>query len=233
MLSVHSYLGTWAAKIDAYIALTEFARNKFIAGGLPAEKIHVKPNFTDLEPAERDATEDYALFLGRLVPEKGISTLLDAWRLYRGSLTLKIAGEGPLSAELERKTSQSNLQNVDFLGQITRSAALSLMKKARFVIVPSLWYEGFPMVIVESFACGVPVIASELGAMQEVIDHDRTGLHFRPGDARELANRIAWAEAHPARMEIMGKRARKRFESHYGPETNYRALMQIYNSVAR
>jgi glycosyltransferase involved in cell wall biosynthesis len=231
MLKIHQLAGTWSKKIDAYIVLTEFARRKFADHGLPPDKLHVKANFVDPDPGERERVGDYALFIGRLTPEKGLSTLMEAWRLLKSSIPLKIIGDGPARSDAEGQARKHCLERVEFVGAIGRDQAIDAIKRARFVVVPSLWYEGFPMVLAESFACGVPVIGSRLGAMQELIEDRRIGLHFTPGDPSDLARTARWAWEHPAEMIEIGRNARRNYESKYGAETNYRVLMNIYARV--
>jgi glycosyltransferase involved in cell wall biosynthesis len=231
MLTVHRSRHTWSRDVNAFIALTEFARQKAIANGLPQEKVYVKPNFVENDPGQRKDAGDYALFVGRLSPEKGVNVLLKAWTLLNIPLSLKIAGDGPTRNELEAQVQEGNMQNVHFLGRLDREQTQQTMKGASFLIVPSLWYEGFPMVLAESFACGVPILGSRLGAMQEVIDDGCNGLHFTAGSSADLAEKIVWAYEHSTRMVEMGRNARWKFETHYGPEANYASLRQIYTKA--
>lgn len=103
------------------------------------------------------------------------------------------------------------------------------MKKTLLLVFPSCWFEVLPMTIIEAFACGVPVIASRLGAMAELVDDGRTGLLFKPGDPEDLAAKIEWAWTHPKRMREMGKEARREYEEKYTAERNYQLLMDIYH----
>jgi glycosyltransferase involved in cell wall biosynthesis len=228
MLKVHRARGTWNEKVNAFIALTEFAKQKFVDSGLPSEKVHVKPNFVAPDPGEREVAGDYALFVGRLSPEKGVSVLLEAWRRLKYPMQLKIVGDGPARLQLEAQAERDNLRQVEFLGRLGGDQVREVMKQARVVVVPSLWYEGFPMVLAESFACGVPVLVSRLGAMQEVVDDGHIGLHFTPGDAEDLARKVRWTSEHPFEMAAMGRSARQKFETKYGSEANYGSLMDIY-----
>jgi len=232
MLSVHRWLKTWKEKVDIYIALTEFSRQKFIEGGLPAQKIVVKPNFVYPDPGTRENAGDYGLFVGRLSEEKGIHTLLKAWGNLR-SIPLKVIGDGPLMDEMVSFIKKSELQAIDLIGKRCHQAVVTLMKGARFLVFPSEWYEGFPMTLVEAFACGLPVIASRLGAMSEVIEDGRTGLHFNSGDHDDLAAKVAWLWSHPTEAEKMGREARAEFEAKYTAERNYQMLMEIYGSALR
>jgi len=227
MLTVHRALGTWSRMVGVYIALTEFARRKFIEGGLPAEKIVVKPNFVDPDPGERTSAGNSAVFVGRLSPEKGVRTLLAAWRRLDG-IPLRMVGDGPLGAEVAKAAGDGKARAVEWLGRQSHPQVLDLIKGSRFLVFPSEWYEGFPMTLAEAFACGVPVIASRLGAMAEIVEDGRTGLHFNPGDPEDLAAKVEWAWTHPERMAEMGREARREYERKYTAERNYEMLMEIY-----
>jgi glycosyltransferase involved in cell wall biosynthesis len=231
MLQVHRYRGTWNEQVDGYVALSDFARSKFIEGGLPARKVHVKPNFVFPDPGEREKPGDYALFVGRLSPEKGVSTLLAAWEKLRNRIPLMIVGEGPLRASLEAEAVARKLGDVTFKGWLPAEQARVAMKNASFTITPSICYEGFGMSIVESFACGTPVLCSCLGGMQEIVDNHRTGLHFVAGDADDLAAKVEWAWAHPSQLADMGREARRQYENSYTAQGNYTRLMQIYEET--
>jgi glycosyltransferase involved in cell wall biosynthesis len=228
MLAVHRSLGTWMRMVAYYIALTEFARRKFIAGGLPPERIAVKPNFVSLDPGRKDGAGDYAIFLGRLSPEKGVRTLVSAWKQLRLSIPLVIIGEGPSRCELEDRVISCGLRGVSFRGQVSREDALDAVKKARFLVLPSECYENFPMSIAEAFACGTPVICSQLGAMAELVCDGRTGLHFKAQDCVDLAAKCQWAWNHPHELHAMSICARQEYKSRYTAEKNYATLMDIY-----
>ncbi len=230
MLVVHRLLKTWTEKVDVYIALTEFARKKFIEGGLPAEKIVVKPNFVYPDPGEGEHKDRYFLFVGRLSSEKGIMTLLDAWKFLK-DIPLKIVGDGPLKEEIQTFIEQKKLKYIEVLGPRLRKEVFELMKKARALIFPSEWYEGFPMTLAEAFATGLPVIASRLGAMAELVDEGRTGLLFEPGSSEDLAVKVEWVWMHPKEMAEMGHEARREYEVKYTAERNYEMLMEIYHKV--
>jgi glycosyltransferase involved in cell wall biosynthesis len=231
ILSWHRLMHTWENSIDCHIALTEFSREKFIAAGFHPDKIVVKPNFVDQDPGPKTKTGDFALYVGRLTPEKGLETLLAAWQHFPPQWQLQVIGSGPERPELESRIRRQNLVNINFRGSLSRPETIALMKEARFLVVPSLWYEGFPMVIAEAMACGTPVICSELGAMEEIVAHRRTGLHFTAGDAEDLAQKAAWAWIHPEDMAEMGRAARFEYERRYTAEKNYAALVKIYRRV--
>jgi glycosyltransferase involved in cell wall biosynthesis len=231
MLEVHRRKNTWTEMVDCYVALTEFAREKMIQGGLPADKIRVKPNFVLPDPGPRTSDGDYALFVGRLVDLKGVGTLIKAWSKLPASIPLVIAGDGPYRREMEKLISDFKLANVDYRGRLSRNETLATMKGARFLMFPSEWYEGFPVTIAESFACGVPVLCSRLGGMQEIVDDGRTGLHFTSGDAADMAEKVQWAWSNPEETSNMGLEARAEFEAKYSAERNFGMLTEIYERV--
>ncbi len=235
MLATHRRLGTWRDSIDRYIALTEFSRDKFVSAGFAAHKIAVKPNFVGGDPGPRpeshDETHDFALFAGRLSPEKGLATLLDAWERLAVRCPLQIVGDGPDRAALEARVRNRNIPGITFRGSLPRAETLALMKTARFLIAPSIWYEGFPMVIAEALACGTPVICSRLGAMQEIIADGVTGMHFTPGDGEDLVRKVAHAWSHPDELAAMSRAARRDYEQNYTAEKNYELQMEIYRDA--
>jgi glycosyltransferase involved in cell wall biosynthesis len=228
MLAVHRARHTWERDVTSYVVLTEFARKKFLQGGLPAQKIFVKPNFVDPDPLPRQGKGDYAIFAGRLSPERRVSTLLDAWALLRTRIPLKIVGGGEHRDHLAQKASWNHLDMVEFTGLLPHDRTVETIKGARFLIFSSEWYETFGLTMIEAFACGVPVICSRMGAMKEIVEDGRTGLHFAPGDSQDLAEKVEWALNHPERMHEMGKEARREYERKYTAEKNYPRLMEIY-----
>lgn len=162
---------------------------------------------------------------------KGVGTLLRAWSKLPPSIPLVIAGDGPFRPEMEKLIGGLKLTNVNYRGRLSRPETLAAMKGARFLVFPSEWYEGFPVTIAESFACGVPVICSRLGGMQEIVEDGITGLHFTPGDATDLAEKAQRAWLHVEETSTMGFAARAEFEAKYSAERNFRMLSAIYESV--
>ncbi|HUL35061.1 MAG TPA: glycosyltransferase family 4 protein [Candidatus Eisenbacteria bacterium] len=227
VLAAQRALGTWTKKIDCFIARTEFARRKFIESGLPADRIVVKPCFVHPDPGSRTGAGDTALFIGRLAPEKGLRTLLSAWDHLVGGVPLKIIGDGPLRAELAARIASHGPANIRLLGRLSDAELFAELKRARFLVFPSEWYEGLPLTIVEAFACGVPVLASRIGSMIELVDDGRTGLLFNSGDPRDLAAKVEWAWYHTEQMEEMGRNARMEFQLKYTAERNYQLLSEI------
>jgi glycosyltransferase involved in cell wall biosynthesis len=228
MLTSHRLIGTWKNKINTYIALTEFSKSKFIEGGIPNEKLVIKPNFkavvkNDLN-LQLKPKSDF-LFVGRLSPEKGIKTLIDAINLHGNTFKCNVAGSGSEQYVFEK------VRGINFLGQLSTSKVNEYMQKAVALIIPSIWYETFGMVIIESFSNGLPVIASNLGAMAEIIEDGKTGLLFEPNNSEDLAEKMLWAKNNPSKMLEMGLNAKAVFESKYSDEVNYNLLMEIYKNT--
>lgn len=222
MLGAHRALGTYNQKINAYIALNEFCREKFIEGGLPASKLHVKPNFVDRPSAPAEGVRQGFVYVGRLSPEKGISTLAQALGQLVGEVELRVAGTGPEAEQLE------GLRGVSMLGALAPPEVDREMVRSQALVLPSVWYENYPRTLVEAYACGLPVIASRIGALAELVKDRQTGLLFEPGDPAGLAAALMWARDHPGAMAAMGKQARAFYEQHLGADKNYAMLMDIY-----
>jgi glycosyltransferase involved in cell wall biosynthesis len=227
MLSAHRLIGTWQHKTRVYIALTAWARDMFIEAGVPPDKLAVKPNFVETDPGAGTGSGDYAVFVGRLSPEKGIETLLHAWRVVGPQLRLLIIGEGPLASTVAAAT--NDLPSVTWLGRRDPPEILSIMRDAKFLVFPSEWYETFGRVIVEAFATATPVIAAGHGAAAELVAEGVTGLHFRPGDPLDLAAKVLHLNSHTSLRVRMRAAARKEFEERYTADVNYRLLLAIYH----
>jgi glycosyltransferase involved in cell wall biosynthesis len=244
MLAAHRIRGTWTQEDSTFIALTDFARQKFIQGGLPEARVFVKPNFlsvgsgtgsgavangsNDSNGSNGGGHEgDFLLFVGRLAPNKGINTMLQAWAGLANPIPLRIVGDGPLIPAVQRAS--ATIPNISYEGRLSRAGVLELMGQARALIFPSEWYECFPLTIVEAFASGLPVIASRLGAMAEIIEDGRSGIYFTPGSPQNLAEKVQWAWSHTEEMRRMGTAGRQEFESKYTAERNYAQLMKIYS----
>lgn len=232
MLTIHRAAGTWSRHVDAYIALTEFARRKYVEGGLPERKIVVKPNFVPDPgaPGDPSSRESFALFVGRLSPEKGIGTLLDAWREVP-DVPLKIVGDGPLRAAVEaRAASPTGGGAIEPLGSRGHAEVIDLMRRATVLVFPSEWYEGAPRVVLEALACGLPVVGAWIGAVTEILEHGRTGYGFTPGDPVELAAAVRQAIGGGA-LARMGAEGRRVFEEKYSAGRNLERLEAVYRRV--
>lgn len=228
---LHRAVGTYSHKVQRYIALTEFARKKYLQSGLPAEKLVVKPNFVEPDPGPGSGDGGFALYVGRLYAEKGISTLLDAWRGENIGIPLKIIGDGTLAEECTRAAAESINRKIEFLGPKSKAEVLEWMGRAAFLVFPSIWYEGLPMVLLESFARGTPVVASNLGSMTELITDGVTGLHFTPGHAGHLVEQVQRLGSNPAELRAMREKSRNEYETKYSGAQNYGRLMEIYQDA--
>jgi glycosyltransferase involved in cell wall biosynthesis len=217
--------GTWERSVDTFVALTAFGRDRFVEGGLPADKIEVLPHSTP-DPGPRPAapsTSDEVLFVGRVVPEKGLATIVQAWEDARPPLRLTVIGDGPDRTRLEAR----DVAGVTFVGQLPAVAVRQRMLAARALVFPSLWYETFGLVAVEAMAAGMPVLASDLGSVPDVVGDG--GWLAAPGDAR------AWGEAlaflGDEAVDRVGLAARLRWQEHYSPAAGLRAREALYARV--
>ena len=226
---LHRAAGTYRRQVARYIAMCEFSRDKLLQAGVPRERIVLKPNFAVDRHAGHDlrAPRSGALFVGRLSAEKGIAVLINAWRSLE--FDLELIGGGELAAPLRQAASS----RVHIRGYVSDPDLLQAQRNAQFLVLPSLVYEGFPMVIAEAYAAGLPIIASRLGAMAELVRDGETGLHFTAGDADDLAAKVRWAIAHPQAMSDMSAHARETYLRLYTPQANYRRLMEIYDDARR
>jgi glycosyltransferase involved in cell wall biosynthesis len=226
MLASNRWRGTYHRAVNRYIALTRFAAQRLVAGGLPEQRIEVKPNFLPDVPKPGDGQGSYAIYVGRLSEEKGVSTLLEAWKSVRG-LNLKLVGDGPLAAQL-RSSSKWAGSAIEFCGYRPRSEVLNLIRDAVVQIVPSQCYEGFPLAVLEAYASGTPVIASRLGSLDEIVLDGETGIKFEAGNAGQLAASVMRLQADSAARKTMRARTRALFEERYTATRNFDELMAIY-----
>ncbi len=229
MLVIHRLLRTWNRTVDRYIALTEFSRQQFVEGGLPQERVVVKGNFVATPPAIGPGQGGYALFAGRLVPEKGLTTLFEAWTHLAGTIPLKIVGNGPLGSYVAQNASQDPA--IEWLGPRPHAEVQRILREAVLLVFPSTWFEGFPKILVEALAVGTPIVASRLGAMTELVEDGCTGKLFEPGCAEDLAEKVRQLVDDPPRLARMRKAARQSYEEKYTAEDNYRQLLTIYDQA--
>ena len=227
-VKLHSLIGTWSKAIDTFIVYSHFAHKKLVQGGLPAEKIAFKTNFLYPVPEVGNGSGNYALFVGRLAPEKGTNVMLEAWQQLGNKIPLKIVGDGPLATEVAQAT--KNLPGVEWLGRKPPAEVYELMKQASFLVIPSEWYETFGRVGIEALATGTPLLVSEIGALSELVTPEN-GLLFNPGDSDDLAVKAKSLVAHPRRLTQMRYGARQSFEAKYLATDNYHRLMEIYNAL--
>lgn len=230
-VGLHRALGTWTKQVDAFICLSEFQRELMIESGLPREKVHVKPNFYPGNPkvvawAER---QPYVIFAGRLTAEKGVINLLRAWQAWGASAPeLRLVGDGDLRTQLEVMATGLPVR---FLGQLGAQEAQAQIANAQLQILPSEWFEGFPMVVREAFAFGTPAAVSEIGPLPSIVEHDKSGVVFQPANPQSLLHEVRTAWETPGLLERLGQGARAEFESKYTEEANYATLVGIYQQA--
>ncbi len=226
-LALHHQIGTWSNLVDRYVALTAFARDKIVAGGFPADRMTVKPNFLLDPPARRKGLGDYAIFIGRLTEEKGLRTLMAAWEGLE--IPLRILGSGPLSGELERWAAART--NVSVEGRVEHRLAMKELEGARFFVLPSHWYEGFPIAVLEAMAAGVPTLATGHGSLATIVNEESGGLLFPLRDASALATQALRLWKDSALNTTLSDRAAATFAREFDAAAGYQRLMQLYDEA--
>jgi glycosyltransferase involved in cell wall biosynthesis len=224
MINYHKRKNTWGKKIDKIISLTMFGKNKFIEAGFSPNNMVTKPNFISDPYNKHYHREKFSLFIGRISSEKGINFLLDAWENI--DFSLKIVGDGPLLEKLSKTN-----KNIHFLGKIPNESVKVLLQQAQFLVFPSQWYEGFPMVLVEALACGTPALVTKIGSMKEIIKDEVHGLHFELGNKKQFIEKSTRLIQNKTFCETMGKNGRKEYLEKYTPEVNYKLLNSIYQDA--
>jgi glycosyltransferase involved in cell wall biosynthesis len=225
MLSLHAAARTWTEHVDAYVALSEFARARFISGGLPPSRIVVKPNFLADDPGAGSHDQNYALYVGRLSPEKGIDLLMRAWSLLGERIPLKVVGSGPMEHII------GGVTGVEWLGPLPRRRVLALMQRAAVLVFPSEVYENCPMTLIQAFATGLPVVASGHGSIAEMVCDGVTGWHFAPGHVSDFVRVVNAAMQDAEQRSARGWEGRRLFEARYTMDENYHRLSAVYASV--
>ncbi|MCU1221342.1 MAG: glycosyl transferase family 1 [Candidatus Angelobacter sp.] len=229
MVGAHKLAGTWRKRVARYIAVSEFARDIYITGGLPPEKIVVKPNFIHPSPVPGGGGGGYALYVGRLSKEKGVATMLEAWESAHDPIPLKIVGEGPLAQLVIAAARDSH--GIEYLGVKPLPEVLELMRSAEFLVFPSEWYETMGRTIMEAFAVGTPVVAAKVGPPATMVVAGETGFHFTPGSVAELREWMERSSLHLAQLRAMRSKARQAFEASYTGAANVELLLAIYSKA--
>lgn len=229
-VALHRLLGTWVHQVDAFIALSEFQKERMVEAGLPADRVYVKPNFFEgnPQPVPWLSRHDVVVFAGRLSEEKGVEHLVNAWLAWgEQAPELRILGDGPLRARLLDIAQGRSAARIHFLGQVSAAEATQHIARARLLVLPSIWFEGFPMVVREAFAFGTPVAVSDIGPLPSIVRDGISGLVFSAGNADSLLEivRSSWKSGN---LEQLGRGARAEFEAHYNEEVNYKMLIDIY-----
>ncbi|GIM33801.1 glycosyltransferase family 4 protein [Paraclostridium bifermentans] len=226
MLKIHRLMGTYK-KIN-YIVLTEFNKNKLLNLVNNEERVYVKPNFIEKREQLSRILENYFVYIGRLDEIKGIKFLIESWKNISDEINLYIIGDGPEKENIERFLKENNVSNIKLLGFMERSKAFKIIEKSRAIIVPSMWYEGFPMTITESFSLGVPVIGSKLGNIESIIDDRYNGLLFNANNSKDLIHLVEKLFYNEDLNKELGNHAYKTFYDYYTDEENYKILQKIY-----
>jgi glycosyltransferase involved in cell wall biosynthesis len=231
MIGIHRARHTWAERVDRFIVLTEFARELFVKyAEIPAEKISIKPNSAP-DPGVGTGAGGYALYVGRLSPEKGIDALLAAAMQGEGlGMPLKMAGDGPLR---EKVQAQCAAGKIEYVGLKDAEGVRKLMREARVLLIPSLWYEGLPMVVPEAFGAGLPIVASRIGALATLVEDGGNGLLAEPGDSASIAQAVRRVAAGGEFEQSLRRHARATYEAMYHPDSNVRMLTKIYEQAVR
>ena len=230
MIHSHQNKKTWQKKIHRFIALSNFSKSKFIEAGFSSDKISVKPNFVQ-DPYQGAQFErpvnfnGHALYLGRLNQEKGILRLVRAWK--KMNFPLHIAGSGPLLKQIENEQSE----NVTLLGHLDQAEKDEALRNARFLILPSESYEGFPVVVAEAYAHGLPILASRIGSLQELIVDQKTGVHFAVDDELDLQTKANTLFHSKELLSKMNSECRAHYETYFSAGVNFRSLMNIYRAT--
>lgn len=229
-ISLHRNI-TWSTKVDAFIVFTEFQRELIASAGIPRNKIHIKPNGQDCDVIKQPFKHrvDEILFIGRISEEKGVRPMIQAWRkMGRSAPKLKLIGEGPIKEELVQASRGLNLE---FMGKLDRQSTQAAISRAKLLIVPSVWFEGFPMVILEAFASGTPVAASDIGALKEIVINRKNGVRFPPGDPESIAGTVRELWKDNLLLKELSDGAFSTYESRYSEDMNAMRLAEIYSAA--
>jgi glycosyltransferase involved in cell wall biosynthesis len=230
---IHRKMKTVLKKSDLFLASSHFVKSKFVESGFPGGKIIVHPNFLDFEPLEAaEPPGDYVIYLGRLFPEKGLITLLKAFKELPET-RLKIVGDGPMERELKEYVNSNRMENVVFEGFVDGKSKLDLLKKAMFMVFPSECYESFGNTIVESYACGVPVLVVGVGAAAELVQEGKTGYLFEQGNVEDLKEKVFKMVSEKDKTQGMRHYVLERAKELYTKETGYKNLEAIFDTLLK
>lgn len=232
MLYTHRLMDTWNKKVDKFITLSNFAKNKIIEAGIDRDRIVIKPNFMEKTYLNDSEKEDYIVFVGRLSKEKGVHLLLEGWKNIEPQFDSKllIIGDGPDNNMLRNK--YKNLKNVSFMGRLEKDQILKIVSKAKYLVVPSVWYEGFPMTIVEAYSVNTPVISSDIGSLKEIVVDGITGFNFKNNNINDLEQVLKKALTYTEYRKLENNVMQK-FEENYSSDINYKILINIYKEAIK
>lgn len=231
---LHDALRLYAANVDRIIAPSAFMKAMLVRFGVPEELVVLVPHPIEAHlwtPSDA-ATGTYALYVGRLSEEKGVDTLIRAAAKVPG-IPVRIVGTGPEEAKLKALAKELGAANVRFDGFQEGAALKALYAGARFLVVPSLWYEVFGLIVLEAYAAGKPVIASQIGGLGELVQDGETGVLVSAGDVEDLAEQMSDLWAEPATCGVMGRAGRAWVEKEFTPGQHYDRIIEVYNDAAR
>lgn len=230
-IALNRWRGTWQRDVEAFIALSDFQRNLMAHAALPKERIFIKPNFYPgtPEPSKFEDRPRKVVFAGRLSPEKGVRDLIDAWLAWgEDAPELRIIGHGPLWSELTDRAAGAG--NISFLGQVDSQTAEAEIGSARLLILPSRWFEGFPLVLREAFALGTPIAVSNKGPLPEIAAQ-ADGLVFDANNPKDLYVKVSARWSQSDRLAAMAKSSSLAFEAKYSERENLAMLIDIYEKA--
>jgi len=227
----HYKTGLYFNNVDKFIAPSKFLMEVMIKSGINPQKITHIPIFIDTKSYEPQYdSENYFLYFGRLSEEKGLTHLLEAMKYLRGYKLIAI-GDGPQREILEKVKESQNLDNIEFLGAKYGDDLSEYIKKARFVVVPSTWFDNSPNVILEAYACGKPVLGANIGGIPEYIQEGKTGLLYNHDNIEQLKEKIDFLMKNPDICSEMGRAARSLTEEEYNPDLHYQKVYELLQSV--
>lgn len=230
--SVHAWhraAGTYAGMVDAFIALSEHSRELFVRGGLPREKIHVRPNGIP-DHGAGDHAGGYALFCGRLSEEKGIMTVLEAFSA-SAHIPLKVVGDGPLRQRVEKRIAEIPQHNISVLGQVPNDELIRLMKGATLLVFASECLENCPLVLIEAMSTGLPITAARSPSVEELTGRGAGASYFPRGDVVSMRERISELWGNREMQDGFKRSSRETYVKNLSPEASGASLEAIYAKV--
>lgn len=226
-MSLHRLLGVWKKNVDLVIAPSRFMQSLLADYGIHPDKIVHVPHFIDATAWKPVMTGDYALYVGRLSEEKGVDTLIAAAARAK-TVPVQIVGTGPDEARLKALAKELDATNVTFRGFLAGRDLADAYAGARFLVVPSSWYEVFGLIVLEAYAAGKPVIATQMGGLGELVKEGETGLFASVGDAGDLAEKISMLWDDSVAASEMGRAGREWVEKDFTPDAHLAAIMDVY-----
>jgi len=228
---IHKVNQTYIKTVDCFLALSRFAQRKLIQYGLPKEKVKYLPNYVEVPVYKTNSTKErYILFLGTLSDKNGIFNLVKAMRNLP-PIKLKVAGEGEQETFIRDYIGKNRMDNVEMVGFLSGEKLKRTIANCSFLVFPNNCYHNCPMSILQSFACGKPVIGSNLGSVPELVEDGETGLLFESSNEMDLVEKIRYLYANPETVKKMGQNAQRKVEEDYSAEKYYPRLLQIYEEL--